>query len=94
MKRLALVLLTPLLLLAFAVAVLCYLVAVVASPDKAWRLAIASDQLANTAANGNEDETISSRANRARLEGRRWGCVLCRVLDVFERDHCAKSAGR
>lgn len=69
------------------------LVSILVGSQRAWRLAIAYDQLANAAVGGNEDETISSRANRARGEGRRWGCVLCRLLDRLEKDHCAKSAG-
>lgn len=56
-------------------------------------IAIAIDQLAYVAANGHEDETISSRAARARDEGRAWGCVLCRWLDRLDPDHCDKSRG-
>ncbi|GAB3249256.1 hypothetical protein [Chitinimonas naiadis] len=67
--------------------------AILAGSPRAWRLAIAFDQTANAATGGSEDETISSRANRARLQGRRWGCLLCRLLDRIEKDHCAKSAG-
>jgi len=58
---------------------------------RAWRLAVSFDQLANTAFGGNEDETISSRAGKARLKGKPWACVLCRLLDWFESDHCASS---
>jgi hypothetical protein len=25
------------------------------------------------------------------LEGKRWGCVLCRFLDLFQKDHCQLS---
>jgi hypothetical protein len=25
------------------------------------------------------------------LKGKRWGCVLCRLLDYVEKDHCLKS---
>ncbi|MEJ7745351.1 MAG: hypothetical protein WKF61_01060 [Luteimonas sp.] len=67
--------------------------AILVGSDKARILAISYDQLANAAFNGSEDETISSRAHRANTKGRRWGCVLCRFLDVFDKDHCAKSMG-
>lgn len=67
--------------------------AVLVAPARAWRLAIAFDQLFNAAANGNEDETVSSRAARAQSEGRAWGCVLCRLLDRIDPDHCKKSRG-
>jgi hypothetical protein len=52
---------------------------------------IAADQLLNALLRGWADETISSRAAKARLEGKTWGCVLCRILDVFDQDHCRKS---
>ena len=55
------------------------------------RIAVGFDQLVNVAANGHEDETISSRAGKAAREGKRWGCVLCRLLNVFDNDHCQKT---
>ena len=33
-------------------------------------------------------ETISARAGKAQRRGKRWGCVLCRFLDLFEKGHC------
>ena len=62
--------------------------AVLANSARGWRLAVSFDQLANTAFGGDEDETISSRAGKARLKGRRWGCMLCKWLDWFDPDHC------
>lgn len=56
-----------------------------------WNLLIAIDQLANTLLAGDPDETISSRAAKAARKGERWGCVLCRLLDVFDNNHCEKS---
>lgn len=73
------------------VASLWMLAAIVTNSPRAWRLAVAYDQLANAAFGGDPDETISSRAGKAARRRRRWGCVLCRVLDVFERGHCEKS---
>ncbi len=64
---------------------------ILASPARAWKLSVAFDQLANAGANGDEDETISSRAAKARRAGRRWGCVLCSLLDRIDPDHCEKS---
>ena len=50
---------------------------------------IALDQVANAILGGYPDETISLRAARERdLNGKKWACVLCRVLDWFEKDHC------
>ena len=49
------------------------------------------DEGGNTLTGGDPGETISSRAAKARAEGRRWGCVLCRFLDWVQKDHCATS---
>lgn len=77
---------------------LCLLIALVASAwmlgavclgsQRAWRLAVSYDQLANTAFGGDEDETISSRAGKAAREGKWWACRLCRLLDRFDPNHC------
>lgn len=84
---------------AFALLLLCALAAVLglawmfcavlANSARGHRLAVSFDQLANTVFGGDEDETISSRAAKARLKGRPWGCVLCKCLDWFDPDHCA-----
>lgn len=66
-------------------------VAVLGNSARAWRLAVSFDQLANTAFGGSEDETISSRAGKAARQGKRWGCVLCGLLNRFEHDHCEKN---
>ncbi|AHZ80035.1 hypothetical protein DW66_5659 [Pseudomonas putida] len=58
---------------------------------RAQRLAVSFDQLANTALGGDEDETISSRAAKAARNGKRWGCMLCKLLDRFEHKHCENS---
>lgn len=60
---------------------------------RAWKIAIGYDQLANATFGGNPDETISSRAGRARLAGERWGCVLCGFLDRLDPRHCDKNIG-
>lgn len=62
--------------------------------DRAWPVAVANDQTLNAALvgrSGSEDETISSRAGKAAQSGRRWGCILCRVLDWFDPGHCARN---
>ena len=80
---------------------LCQLVAIIASlwmlmaaltgSRRAWTLAVAHDQLANAAFGGHEDETLSSRAGKAAREGKRWACVLCRLLNRLDPNHCEKS---
>jgi hypothetical protein len=46
------------------------------------------DQAGNTLAGGSPNETISERAAKARKTGRRWGCVLCGLLDRINPGHC------
>lgn len=54
---------------------------------------IALDCLLNTILRGRPGETLSERAATARRDGRRWGCVLCAVLDWIDKDHCRESVG-
>lgn len=66
-------------------------VATGAEGRRAWRLSIAFDQLANTAAGGDEDETISARSYRYRKDPPyRWLLPLIdRVASLCgEPDHC------
>jgi hypothetical protein len=90
-KRIGLVLLLLPCALAAMVSWLWMLAAAVGSGDRAQRLAVSFDQLANAAFGGNEDETISSRAGKAARDGRRWACVLCKLLDWFQPNHCELS---
>lgn len=55
------------------------------------RVLISVDQMANTLLGGCPDETISDSLYRHKTEGAKFACVLCRFLDLFERDHCRKS---
>ena len=43
---------------------------------------------------GDPDETVSSRAAKAQLKGKRWGCVLCNFLNKLDKNHCEKSIER
>ena len=90
-KRIGLVLLLLPCALAAMVSWLWMLAAAIGSSDRAQRLAVSFDQLANTAFGGNEDETISSRAAKAARKRKPWACVLCRVLAWFDPDHCERN---
>jgi hypothetical protein len=46
------------------------------------------DEAANTLFGGSPNETVSERAAKARNAGRRWGCILCSLLDRVNRGHC------
>jgi len=56
-----------------------------------WNLLIAVDQFANTVTLGDPDETISSRAGKAKAEGKRWARVLCWGLNFIDPGHCVDS---
>ena len=56
-----------------------------------WNILLSLDQLVNTIFAGAPDETISSRAAKAERNGKKWGCVLCELLDKIDKDHCNKN---
>ena len=56
-----------------------------------WRVLVSLDQFVNTIFGGFEDESISSRAAKAERNGKKWGCVLCKILDKIDKDHCNKN---
>lgn len=53
-----------------------------------WNILVSIDQFINTLLYGNPDETISSRAAKARNAGRWWGCIFCRLIDKLDPNHC------
>lgn len=87
-KRLALLALYPLLVLALAYTALRYIVALVCNPDRACMIAYMIDETANVDANGPRNETISARAAKAAQHGAGWGCMLCWLLDRIQPNHC------
>jgi hypothetical protein len=60
--------------------------------NRVMEITRAYDKLGNAMFDGSSEEYISTRANRARIQKRKWGCVLCALLERFEKDHCANSA--
>jgi hypothetical protein len=90
-QRLALVALSPFVLLATLVALVGYAITTLTTPKVAHNVAVALDQSANAALHGDPDETISSRAGKARRACRPWGCILCGILDRIDTNHCASS---
>lgn len=65
--------------------------AIFSNPAHAWDMAKGFDLLGNVATNGKVGEYISTRAGRQAREGRRWACVLCRLLDAIDPGHCETS---
>lgn len=59
--------------------------------DRCWKIALSYDRLGNAAMNDDVVQTISSRAAKARDRGDRIGCILCRLLDSIQPNHCTNS---
>lgn len=59
-----------------------------------WNVVDLLDQAGNVATGGAANETISSRAGKARAAGKRWGCVLCAMLDWVQANHCARAMAK
>jgi hypothetical protein len=55
------------------------------------RVFVALDQLVNVLFGGDEDETVSSRIAKDKARGRKFACVLCKLLDLIDKDHCDKA---
>lgn len=73
---------------AHVLASLWMLGAALVGSGRAWAIILGYDYLGNSVTGGEPGELISTRANRARKEGRRWACVLCRLLDKVDPGHC------
>lgn len=56
------------------------------------RVLVASDQFANVVLRGRPDETISARSYRAALQGKFWGKVLSKGLNLIQKNHGADAA--
>lgn len=57
------------------------------------RVGTAISQLFNALLLGNEDESLSSRAWKARSKGKRWGRFAVPVIDLFfGKGHCQQAA--
>lgn len=56
-----------------------------------WNILVNLDQTGNTLTGGDPDETISSRAAKAKAAGKTWGKYMCKFLSFFDKGHCEKS---
>lgn len=57
-----------------------------------WNVVTSFNRLVNVAVLfSRKPVTLSHRAAEARAKGKTWGCVLCRILDTLDRNHCAKA---
>lgn len=51
---------------------------------------VSLDFLLNAVLGGELSETLTRRAARAQAQGRRWGCVLCWLLEQVDHGHCRR----
>ncbi len=91
LKRFGILLILILCQLTVILAIPRALWALIFAPQKAFDLACGYDLLGNIVTNGQIGDYISTRAYRAMQEGRQWGCLLCRLLDWIQTDHCKNS---
>lgn len=69
---------------------LVWIWAILFDNERAWKMFVSFDKFANGAFNGNPVETISERAARGTLAGKRSWCILCKFLHLFDPNHCEK----
>lgn len=70
------------------------IVAALGNRQRAEDAALGLDVVLNVLTGGRAPEFLSSRADRAKEEGRAWGRILCGLLDLVDCEHCSKSRGK
>lgn len=95
-RRLLLLILAVLGVVAMLISLVWLLIAIVFSPAgaRAWKIVVAYDTLLNASTGGDIGETVSARAYKASLSGNKYGCWLCKLLDYLQKDHCKNSVRR
>lgn len=81
--------------LIYMAASLVALISIVIGSQHARNIIVSSDRLLNALTGGRDNETLSSRAYRGTQgdnKAKRW-CLLCKILDFIQEDHCKKSEG-
>lgn len=87
-SRAILLALAPVIALGAVASVARYIIGIPFSAQRSWRIAVATDDLANVAGNGHLGQTISSRAAHAAAAGKTWGKLVCSGLDTINPGHC------
>lgn len=78
-------------IVAAVIGLLWLLPALVLNSPRFLKVAKGFDCAGSAVFGGDGKTTISRRAGMAARRGERWGCVLCRVLDRVDPDHCERS---
>lgn len=74
--------------LAAVVSLVWMLCSLVLNGKRFMRIAVGFDCTSSADFGGDGYTTISKRAYQAALKKRRWGCVLCKMLDYIDPNHC------
>lgn len=90
-RRLILLGIVFVVVLVFPLAIVRWIGAIVTNPEKGWNISKAFDRVGNVLTNGDWREMISTRAHRAWQEGKLWGCILCKILNEVDPNHCQDS---
>lgn len=89
--KLALITISLLVILCIPLALIRLGWAIISSNERAWNILLGFDHAGNAAINGDPKESISSRSYRGFIEGKPSWCILCKILDAIEKDHCKNS---
>ena len=90
-SRLILLGLLPVLAVGSVLSLARYVIAIPTAPKRAWKVALAVDDLANVAGNGHLGQSISSRAAHAAVAGKTWGKIVCKGLNTLDPGHCVRA---
>ena len=82
-------------LLGAIIAIVWMILAILLDPkgERPHDIALAFDRLFNATTWGSGKETLSSRAGRLEQQGEKWACVLCKFLNLLQKNHCQNSIG-
>lgn len=93
-KFLLLTIFPILFVIGFVLFLIKYTYEVFNNEEEALDLAASFDQTINCVFNGDRDETMSSRLGRMCRRNEPFGCFMCKLLDIPDKDHCEKSIGK
>ena len=55
-----------------------------------FNVVLALDFLLNALIGGIPSETLTKHAARSMRDGKRWGCVVCWLLERVDKGHCRR----
>ncbi len=55
-----------------------------------FNVLLSLDFLLNAFIGGQPAETLTKHAARSMAEGKHWGCIVCRLLELVDKGHCRR----